>query len=127
MRTARSSGFILTMVIVFLGLMAVVLLVLTEGTQIMLWQTDRMYLAAVQSNLISSGAAWTSVQLSAGNTALSDREIELDAKSFSNRPCAVSVRLMSRTDSEAQIHIATSCSKARWTLTRARNYAIPLR
>jgi hypothetical protein len=127
MRTARSSGFILTLVIVFLGLMAVVLLVLNEGTQIMLWQTDRMYLAAVESNLVSSGAAWAAAQIAASRSAPSDQGAELDAKFFSDRPCSLSVRLMSRTDDQANIRISTSCSKASWTSSHSRTYAIPTR
>ena len=127
MRTARSNGFILTLVIVFLGLMAVVLLVLTDGTQTVLSQTDRMYLSAVESNLISSGAAWASAQLSADRLTPSNQGTELDARSLSDRPCSLSVRLTNRIDKQADIHISTSCSKARWTLARSRTYAIPTR
>jgi hypothetical protein len=127
MRTARSNGFILTLVILFLGVMAVVLLVLTDGTQTMLSQTDRMYLSAVENNLVSSGAAWASTQLSADRLAASNQATDLDAKLLSDRPCAVSVRLANRTDDQANVRISTSCSKARWTFTHSCTYAIPTR
>ena len=126
-RNHQSSGFILTTVIVFLGIMGIVLLVLADGTNTMLSQTDRMYLKAVESNLISSGAAWASQQLSADRLAVSDQPTQLDAKPFSTLPCSLSVRLTNRTAGQADIRIATSCTKARWTLTHSRLYAIPAR
>jgi hypothetical protein len=124
MRTARSNGFIMVSVIVVLGLMAVVMLVLAEGTQTMLWQTDRMYLAAVETNLVSSGAAWASVQLSANRLPASGQVTELDAKSFSDRPCQLSIRLLGQSGDQTNVQISTSCSKSRWTFEHSRTYAI---
>jgi hypothetical protein len=127
MRTARSDGFILTLVILALGMMGVMLLVLTTGTQTMLSQTDRMYLSAVESNLISSGTAWASTRLPTEGLAASDQSTQLDAGALSDRPCSLSVRLANRTDSQATLQISTSCGKAKWTLTHSRMYEIPAR
>jgi hypothetical protein len=127
MRMAKSSGFVLTLVIVCLGLMAVVLLVLSDGTQTMLWQTDRMYLAAVERNLVSSGAAWASAQLSAGHPVPSQLATDLDAKLLSDRPCSLSVGLVSQADAQADVRIAVSCSKARWTVAHSHTYEVPAR
>ncbi len=125
MKNARSNGFILTLVLLCLGLMSVILMVLTTGTQTMLSQTDRMYVSAVESNLVSSGAAWAAVQLPQGALVASDQRTPLDVDALSERPCRLSVRLMDRSDTQATIDISTTCSKARWTLTRSHKYAIP--
>jgi hypothetical protein len=127
MKTIRPNGFVLTLVIVALGLMTVILLVLTTGTQTMLSQTDRMYVSAVENDLIASGTAWAAAQLSAGRLTASDQGTPLDAGVLSERPCQLTVRLINRADNRAIVDISTSCSKARWTLTHSRSYTIPIR
>ena len=107
-----------------LGLMAVILLALTTGTQTLLSQADRMYLSAVERNLIASGTAWAAAQLPAGQLTAADQGTPLDAGVLSERPCTLSVRLVNRTDNEAVVDVSTSCSKARWTLTHSHSYAI---
>jgi hypothetical protein len=121
----KSNGFVMTSVIVFLGVMGVVLLVLAQATNTMVFQTDRMYLKAVEDNLISSGAAWAAQQLSSDRMAVSKQPTELDATSFSDRPASLSVQLVNLADHRADVRIATSCTKARWTLTQSHIYIIP--
>jgi hypothetical protein len=127
MNTARSKGFILTLVIVALGSMAVFMAVLTAGTEMMLMQTDRMYLSAIESDLISSGTAWASTRLSQGDLTGSSQDTRLDVNALSDRPCSLSARLANRTDSEATVDISTFCRKSRLTQTRTGKYAIPAR
>ena len=127
MKTTGPNGFVLTLVIVALGLMTVILLALTTGTQTMLSQTDRMYVSAVENDLIASGTAWASTQVPAGRLTASDQGTSLDAGLLSERPCKLIVRLVNRDDNRAVVDVSTSCSKARWTLTHSRSYAIPIR
>jgi hypothetical protein len=125
MKTTREEGFILTMVILFLGLMSIVLLFLNEGVQTTLSQADRMYLAAVEQNLAASGAAWAASQLSADHPIPADRALDLDSKAFGDHPCGLSVRLAKRSDSRSEVVVSTTCAKSRWEFSRSRTYAIP--
>jgi hypothetical protein len=124
MKTNRRRGAILTLVIVALGLMAVVMLVLTEGANTMLFQADAAYCRAVERNLTASALAWGQSQAARGDAVAAKEPLVLDCDGFGDRRASLTVQFVRVGKDDAGIRIATSCSKGRHTLTESTDYAI---
>ncbi len=127
MRTAKRRGTVLTLVIVALTLMAVVLSVLSEGANTMLFQADAAYCQAVQRNLTASALAWGQSQASHGSAVAPTDPVELDSRFLSERQAALTVRFVRISDATADIRIETSCSKGRQRLTESQDCTILVR
>ena len=127
MKIAKKNGFVLTLVIVALILMAMVMFVLTEGANTMLFQADRASCQATQRNLAASGLAWSQSQASRENAVALSDPVELDSRLLSERQATLTVGFARITDAAADIRIETSCSKGRQTLTESRDCTIPVR
>lgn len=124
MRKANKSGFVLSMVIVALGLLAVVMAVLTEGTNTMLFHADRAYLQAVERNLAASGLAWARRQSLQGQAAVSAEPVALDVASLHVRQGSLAVSFVQVGPAGAEVRIEASCVKGRRSLHDEHEYAI---
>jgi hypothetical protein len=127
MRTAEKRGTVLTLVIVLLSLMGLVMLVLTEGANTMLFQADAAYCQAVQRNLTASALAWGRSQTSQGSAVAASDPVELDSRFLGECRVALTVRFTRISDAAADIHVETSCSKGRQMLRESHDHSIPLR
>jgi len=124
MKRRKRNGTVLTLVIFALGLVAAIMVVLTEGAKTMLYQADAAYLRAVQGNLTASGLAWAQHNMIDSNQPAGTDHVQLDVEPLSERSVELTVRLVEREDSEATVNITTSCTKARQTLHSAKDYTI---
>ena len=120
----RNQGAILTLVIVALMLVGVVMFVLTEGSNTMLFQADAAYLRAVQRDLIGSGLAWARQKVSSPAQVQSTDPIELDTAAFGLPNARLVVRILEVQDGTAQVHIETSCHRGRQTLRMSRTFSV---
>ncbi|MBN2133787.1 MAG: hypothetical protein JW741_30070 [Sedimentisphaerales bacterium] len=121
MKRRMENGSVLSLVIVLLVLVTMVLIVLTESSNTMLFQADKAYLRAVERNLTASGLAWAQL-----HTADANEPLPLDVAFLSTRPAGLTVRTIETNDRQATVHIATSCTKARQTLDTSQDYVISL-
>lgn len=126
MTNAKTKGFVLVLVIVALSFVGVVMLVLTEGANTMLFQADRASLEVVERNLIASGLAWARHRAVQGDTAPSTGPTELDVSRIKGRQATLVVSF-SRIDSDAAtVRIETHCVKGRHEFKTSDEYVIDL-
>ena len=124
MKRRKRNGTVLTLVIFALGLVAAIMVLLTEGAKTMLYQADAAHLRAVQGNLVASGLAWARHNMIDSNHPAGADPAQLDVEPLSERSVELTVRLVERADRQATVHVTTSCTKARQTLRSAEDYTI---
>jgi type II secretory pathway component PulK len=120
----RNQGAVLTLVIVALMLVGVVMFVLTEGSNTMLFQADAAYLQAVERNLIASGLAWARARLSSNANEQSAEPVELNTAAFGLPNAKLVVRILDVQGGTAKVRIETSCHKGRRTLHASRTFSV---
>lgn len=126
MSETRRRGFILVYVIMLLGLTAVVMLVLTEGSNTMLFQADAAYLQAADRNLAASGLAWARQQAGEDEPATTDGPVSLDTTSLGDDRVSLAVEI-ARRDNATECRIETSVTKGRQSLTNSRWHTVSAR
>jgi hypothetical protein len=127
MSKARRQGFILTYVIVLLGLVGVVMFVLTGGANTMLFQADAAYLQAVDRNLAASALVWARHQASQAQPAVSGQLIPLDTSSLAVSRAGVAVRITERDNATVGCRIETSVARGRQSISEVRKYVLSAR
>jgi hypothetical protein len=120
----RNQGAVLTLVIVALMLVGVVMFVLTEGANTMLFQADAAYLRAVERNLIASGLAWARERVSSGIGSQVTGPVELSTAAFGSPNARLVVRIAEVQGETAKVHVETSCHKGRRTLRASRMFSV---
>jgi len=125
-QAGRQRGFVLTLVIVALGLMGVVMAVLAGASNTMLFHADRAQVEAVERNLTASGLAWARHQRRQADAALSAEPVELDVHAFGIPQARLAVSL-ARADAESvDVRVEASCTKGRQTARTQRQYTVGL-
>jgi hypothetical protein len=109
-----------------LAFAAVVMLVLTEGSNTMLFQADAAYLQAMDRNLAASGLVWARHQAARGEPATAG-PVSLDTTSLGDDRVSLAVEIADRNSATTDCRIETSVAKGRQSLTRSRQYAVPVR
>lgn len=127
MSKTKRQGFILTYVIVLLGLVGVVMFALTGGSNTMLFEADAAYLQAADRNLTASALAWARHRSSGAEPVVLDEPIALDTSSLAVRDANVSIRLVKNGDAALDCHVETSVVKGRQSLNNSREYVLPVR
>lgn len=120
----RNQGAVLTLVIVAVMLVGVVMFILTEGSNTMLFQADAAYLQAIQRDLTGSGLAWARQKVSSQAEVQSTDAIELDTAAFGLPGAKLVVRILDVQNGTANVRIETSCHKGRQTLRMSRTFSV---
>jgi hypothetical protein len=123
MRRTRKDGFIMSMVIVALGLLGVIMAVLGRGTNTMLFQADRTYIDAVERNLTASGLAWAGQQIRQGRALSTSGPVVLDLESFPASNAGLQVSFAETEPGTVDVRIETSCVKGRQQRREAHTYS----
>lgn len=123
MNGKRRYGFILTFVIVLVGLVGVVMFVLTGGSNAMLFEADAAYVQAVDRNLAASGLAWARHQVARGETPVPNQPVSLDTDFPGARQANLTVQFAER-DAAVRCRIETSVAKGRQSLNESREYVL---
>jgi hypothetical protein len=122
------SGIALIIVISLIGLMAITLGYLNHSCRIMLLQTDRVYLKAVEWNLNASGLEWARNQRSEDRSQKTEGKegpVVLDANDVGGSQARLSVRIEDVNDPNALVYVQTYVSSARQEFSRSRTFSIP--
>jgi hypothetical protein len=120
----RDRGTVLTLVIVAVMLVGVIMFVLTEGSNTMLFQADAAYLQAVERNLIASGLTWARERISKNTDVPGTEPVELGTAAFGLPNAKLVVRILEAQSSTAQVQIEISCHKGRHTLHSSRTFNV---
>ena len=126
MKRVRRKGFVLILVIVLIGVFGLEMFVLGGGSNTILFQTNTVYLQAVERNLIESGLAWAKRNIREENKEILDKTTELDVTNMSIRDATLSIVISEPSVEEIQVQVSTSCSKSRQTLRSDDKYKMRL-
>jgi hypothetical protein len=107
----RAEGMVLVYVIVLMSLVSVFLMELMSNTRIMLRQTRRAELVAIDRNLQASASAWARAQPSS----MPPKRTTLDASTLSKRQASITV-----IPQENALLIETTCTLATQTHKQTR-------
>ena len=124
MKNSKNKGFVLILVIMLIGLIGIIVSVLTEASNTMVFQSNKTYLRACERNLIASGLAWSKINLQKESGDISGKMIELDVTDMNIRGSSLTVNTGSPAQTQPHVQIRTSCSRGRQTLRSDRTYTI---
>jgi hypothetical protein len=124
MKKIRQNGFVLLLVIMAIALVGTATCVLAGGANIMLFQSDTVYLQACERNLMASGLAWAKQNIKNRNQGSFNKMVELDTANLGIRGSSLNVFISISRDKQAEVQINTSCSRARRTFKRDNRYMI---
>jgi hypothetical protein len=122
----KRKGFVLVLVIIAVILIGIVMLILTEGSKTMIFQSNSAYLEALDRNLVASGLAWAKQSINSENKPAFDKTIKLDVTDLNIRDAALSVCFGTIRDEEVEIELSTSCSRGRRGLQHNDKYSIQI-
>ncbi|MCJ7779158.1 MAG: hypothetical protein MUP16_12710 [Sedimentisphaerales bacterium] len=126
MKKIRQNGFVLLLVIIAIALVGAATCVLAGGANIMLFQSDTVYLQARERNLMASGLAWAKQNIKNRNQGSFNKMVELDTANLGIRDSSLNVFISFSHDKQEEVQINISCSRARQTFKRDNRYIIEL-
>jgi len=124
MTKLRKNGFVLILVIMTVVLFGVVMFVLTESANTMLFQSNTVYLEAVERNLVTSSLSWAKHNLKGDKEEIFRKTIELDVTDLNIQDADLSIVIGPGRDKEVEVEVSTSCSRGRRTLRNHDKYKI---
>jgi len=135
MKKLKKHGFVLVLVIIVMALIGMVMFVLTEGANTMLFQSNRAYLEAVERNLIISSLTWAKQNIKSQKAEIFNKTIDLDIADLNIQDATLNIVVSPAPlrprpspgrarDKEAEVEISTSCSRGRRTLRHHDKYKI---
>ena len=116
-------GFVLLIVIMILIFMGTVLFVLTEVSNKITFQTNRVFLETVEQNMISSGIAWTKYNIENGNKNIV-KEIQLDTAGIGTRNSQLTVTVEEIARKQTEIAVNTSCGFGSQSFKHNKKYIV---
>lgn len=125
-RANKAGGFVLILAVMTMAMVAIAALVLAETSATMLFQTDRIYLEAVQRNLAASGLAWAR-QNTRSLATEPGKIVELDTGDIRLRDSSLGIRADNLSAGVINVRVITSCKKGRQTFNRSDCYTIPVK
>jgi len=123
MKDKRNKGFVLLLVIMLIAMFGIIVSILTEASNTMVFQSNKAYLRSCERNLIASGLAWSKINIQKDIGEIPGKMIELDVTEMNIRGSSLSVNI-NPPQTQPQVQIRTSCSRGRQTLTDDRTYTI---
>ena len=124
MKELRNHGFILILVIIVMAMIGMVMFVLTEGANTILFQSNRAYLEAVERNLIISSLTWAKQNVESQKAEIFNKTIDLDIADLNIQDATLNIVVSPARDKEAEVEVSTSCSRGRRTLRHHDKYKI---
>jgi hypothetical protein len=123
----RNQGAVLSLVVVALMMVGIVLFVLTEGANTMLFRADTACVQAVERNLIASGLAWAREKAAGDAGARVTEPVDLNTTAFNAPDARLVVQIVEVQREAAKVRIETSCRKGRRTLHSSRTFRVATR
>ena len=121
MKRKKENGFTMILVIFALFMISISLLILTGGSNVIMFQSNQTYLNACQDNLKASAAAWAETNT---EQKTADKEIQLDTTEMNIPRSQLTVKISKLQNQKNRFDVTASCSKARNTMTRTYNLQI---
>jgi hypothetical protein len=125
-KTGR-KGFVMILVIIMIALIGVVMFVLTDDANTMIFQSDIAYLEAVERNLVTSGLAWAKENVKDETKEMLSKTVKLDITDMNIRNATLSVVIGTVENDEIELDLSTSCSRGRQTFKHHDKYTIKIK
>lgn len=113
-------------VIVAIALVGVIMIVLTAGSDTMMFQSDMAYLRATERNLTASGLAWARLNVQDKSPETFNRTVSLDLANVGIRGSSLTIAIGAATDKQVEVRINTSCARGRRNRDHAEKYMVQL-
>jgi len=126
MRSVRQNGFVSVLVIATIALIGVEILVLTAGSNAILFQSNTAYLDACEQNLIASGLAWAEKNIKHGSQEGFDKPVSFDITDMNISRTTLSVTVNTPKNGEADVQVDSSVSRNRQRFRCKQKYRIKL-
>lgn len=126
MKKIRQNGFVSVLVITTIALIGVEILVLTAGSNAILFQSNAAYLDACERNLVASSLAWVEQNVKNENIKSFNKTVELNTADMNIRKSALSVTIARPADKQAEVQINASYGWGRQILKLNDKYQIEL-
>ncbi len=124
MKNRTDKGFVLVLVVMLIALIGMIVSLLTEASNTMIFQSNKTYLRACERNLIASGLAWSKINIQKDSGDIPGKMIELDVAEMNIHGSGLTVDISRPAQTPPHVQIRTSCSRGRQTLTSDRTYTI---
>ena len=133
----RSRGFVLVYVILLISMVGVLMTTLASGTHVMIRQTNKAQVRAIERNLQLSGLAWAARHRSkrgetpeaTGQVAASPIEtaqpVRMDVVALSTRPAQLNLVISGVAEGRpVSVQISTSCTYGTQTVDQTTTYVL---
>jgi len=120
----KNSGFIMLLVIMAIAAVGVVMFVLAEDANTMIFQSDTARLRAAQRNAAASALAWARHNLKDTPAESLDKTVDLDTAELNIPAAALAVTITAAPGKNPQAKITTSVARSRRTLKSQNEYAL---
>jgi type II secretory pathway component PulK len=127
MAKTKQKGFVLILVIIAIALIGVVMFVLTEDANTIIFQSDTAYLEAVERNLVASGLAWAKQNIKNENKEIFNKSVKLDITEMNIRNAALNIVTGTAEDDKIELELNTLCSRGRRTFRHHDKYTIRIK
>ncbi len=121
------KGVVLMLVIIILIFMGAILFLLTDVSNKITFQTNRVFLETVEQNMISSGIAWAKHNIEKGGIKETENEIQFDTAGIGTRNAQLSVTIEKIAHKQAQVTVNTFCGLSSRGLKHTQKYQIALK
>jgi hypothetical protein len=123
-KLSGQAGFVMILVIIMIALVGIVMFVLTEDSKTLTFQSDTVYLEAVERNLAASGLAWAKKNIKNETKELFNKTINLNTSDMNIRVANLSVVISTAEGEKVEAEISSSCSRGRRTFKHHDKYKI---
>ena len=123
-KATGQDGFVMILVIMALAAIGVVMFVLTDDANTMIFESDSAYLRATQRNLTASGLAWARRNITNDAAQTFDKSVDLDLSSLGKSASKLTVSIKVPDSQKPQVQISASCTRKKRTLKSRDEYTI---
>lgn len=124
LKKKSKSGFVLLIVIVTMALLGAEMYMLSGDCITVMFQSNELYLRAIEHNLLVSGLAWAEKNTVNGNPDVFNKTISFDIADINAENAALSIFIEKSEENRTEIQIDASCSLGRQKIREHQKYII---
>ncbi len=122
--TKDNKGTVLVLVISIMGFMGVAMLTLSSASNMLNFQTNKVYLEACERNLTSSGLSWAKTHIKNETITDFNDTISLDVNDMKILRSSLELKISNQNNEQKEVQIKTSCGQARLNRSTQKSFII---
>lgn len=124
MKKRKQQGYVFILVLFVIMLAGLQMVILTRGSGTILFQSNRVYLQAVEQNLVLSGLAWSKKNIEIQQQQNFGKSIEMDISAMSIGRATLKVIINNPENNKADVLIHSSAGWGRQNLRYKKKYQV---